>query len=124
MKHRSLITLLACMLGCAVAVPAASGLGTNRKPIVKNARVIDNFYTPTKLTIKKGGQVKWTWDAGDFNTHTVSLVHGPKGVRKSKFSSAEQGAGSHFRLTFAKTGSYHFQCMIHPEMNMTVTVKN
>jgi plastocyanin len=122
MKHKGLTTLIACGAVCAVAVPTA--LGTT-KPVVKKVQVQDNMYSPTKVRIKKGQQVNWIWSQSNFNTHTVTLIKGPKGVSKSKFSSIPASAGVHFKLTFKKAGVYHFQCRLHPlEMNMTVTVKN
>jgi plastocyanin len=127
MKRGTLIVLVACLLGCAAAVPAASGSGTQtpKKPVVKNVQVVDDAYLPAKETVKKGNQINWIWNRNNFDTHTVTLIKGPKGVNKKKFSSIQASAGIHFKLTFLKTGTYHFQCMIHPfEMNMTVTVKN
>jgi plastocyanin len=122
MKHKGLTTLIACVVVCAVGVPTA--LGTTTKPVVKKVQVEDNQYTPTKVTIKKGQQVNWIWSNNNFNTHTVSLIKGPKGVSKRKFSSIQASTGVHFKLTFLKPGVYHFECMLHPlEMNMTVTVK-
>jgi plastocyanin len=126
MEHKGLMTLIACLLGCAVLVPAAFGTTpAKKKPVVKTAHVLDDFYSPTKVTIKKGQQVNWIWSQSNFDTHTVSLIKGPKGISKRKFSSIQASAGIHFKLTFLKAGVYHFQCMIHPlQMNMTVTVKN
>jgi plastocyanin len=122
MKHKGLTTLIACLVVCAVGVPTA--LGTIKKPVVKKVKVADNLYSPTKVTIKKGQQVNWIWSSTNFNTHTVSLIKGPKGVNKHKFSSIQASTGVHFKLTFLKPGVYHFECMLHPlEMNMTVTVK-
>jgi plastocyanin len=82
------------------------------------------MYSPTKVTIKTAQQVNWIWNNANFNTHTVTLIKGPKGVNKRKFSSIQASTGVHFKLTFLKAGVYHFECMLHPlEMNMTVTVK-
>lgn len=124
MKHKGLTTLIACITVGAVGVPTALGT-TTRKPVVKKVQVRDNYYSPTKLRIKKGQQVNWIWNKMNFNTHTVTLIKGPKGVSKKKFSSFQASAGVHFKLTFTKAGTYHFECQLHPlEMNMTVTVKN
>jgi plastocyanin len=124
MKHKGLTTLIACVAVGAVGVPTALGT-TTRRPVVKKVQVTDNQYSPTKVTIKKGQQVKWIWSKNNFNTHTVTLIKGPKGVSKKKFSSFQASAGVHFKLTFIKSGTYHFECQVHPiEMNMTVTVKN
>ena len=125
MKHKGLITLIACVAVSAVGVPAALGTTpTKKKPVVKNVQVRDDFYTPTKVTVKQGQQVNWIWSKQNFDTHTVTLIKGPKGVNKHRFSSIQASTGVHFKLTFLKPGVYHFQCMLHPlEMNMTVTVK-
>jgi plastocyanin len=124
MKHKGLTTLIACVAVSAVGVPTALGT-TKKKPVVKNVQVRDDYYTPTKVTVKKGQQVNWIWSKANFDTHTVTLIKGPKGVNKHKFSSFQASAGVHWARTFAKAGTYHFQCQIHPlTMNMTVTVKN
>jgi plastocyanin len=123
MKHKGLTSLIACLAVSAVGVPAALGT-TTKKPVVKKVQVVDNFYSPTKVIIKTGQQVNWIWNMNNFNTHTVTLIKGPKGVSKRKFSSIQASTGVHFKLTFLKPGVYHFECMLHPlEMNMTVTVK-
>jgi len=123
MKHKGLTTLIACLVVSAVGVPTALGTTTS-KPVVKKVKVEDNLYSPTKVTIKKGQQVNWVWSNSNFNTHSVTLIKAPNGVNKHKFSSAQASTGVHFKLTFLKTGTYHFECMVHPfEMNMTVTVK-
>ena len=123
MKHKGLTSLIACLAVSAVGVPAALGT-TTKKPVVKKVQVVDNFYSPTKVSIKTGQQVNWIWNKNNFNTHTVTLIKGPKGVNKHKFSSFQASTGVHFKLTFLKPGVYHFECMLHPlDMNMTVTVK-
>jgi plastocyanin len=125
MKHKGMTTLLACVAIGAVGVPTALGTTTKKKPVVKNVQVRDDYYAPTKVVVKKGQQVNWIWNKNNFDTHTVTLIKGPKGVNKHKFSSFQASAGVHFKLTFTKAGTYHFQCQLHPlEMNMTVTVKN
>jgi len=123
MKHKGLTTLIACVAVSAVGVPTALGT-TTKKPVVKSVQVKDDYYAPTKVAIKKGQQVNWIWNKMNFDTHTVTLIKGPKGVNKKKFSSFQASAGVHFKLTFTKAGTYHFQCQLHPlMMNMTVTVK-
>jgi plastocyanin len=124
MKHKGLIALIAAVAVGAVGVPTALGT-TKGKPVVKNIQIKDDFYTPTKVTIKKGQQVNWIWNKLNFDTHTVTLIKGPKGVSRKQFSSFQASAGVHWKRTFTKAGTYHFQCQLHPlTMNMTVTVKN
>jgi plastocyanin len=126
MGHRRSIALAACAVGAAVAAPVASGAGRvahKPKPVVKKVQVSDNFYAPTKVTITKGGSVNWVWNKTNFNTHNVTLIKGPKGIKKAKFTSIDGARGLHFKRTFTTPGTYHFECPIHPSMNVAVTVK-
>jgi plastocyanin len=125
MRYPKSIALLACAAGCAVIVPVATSAGATHKPkpVVKKVKVGDDFYSPTKLTIKKGNSVNWVWSNTNFNTHNVTLIKGPKGVKKGKFTSIDGARGIHFKRTFTTPGKYVFQCTIHPSMDIAVTVK-
>ena len=126
MQHRRSIAIAACALGSAIAAPVASGAGAvshKAKPVVKKVQVSDNFYSPTKVTITKGSAVNWVWSKTNFDTHNVTLIRGPKGVKTSKFTSIDGSRGLHFKRTFTTPGTYHFECTIHPSMNVAVIVK-
>ena len=84
MKHKGLTTLIACVAVGAVGVPTALGTTPKKKPVVKNVQVRDDFYTPTKVTVKKGQQVNWIWNKNNFDTHTVTLIKGPKGRQQAQ----------------------------------------
>jgi plastocyanin len=118
----------------AVAVPvagaatsartAAAAAAAKPKAVVKTVRVADDFYSPTKLTIKVGDKVNFVWSPSNVNTHNVTLVSGPKGVNKKQFTSGDGSIDFHFERTFTVPGKYHFQCTIHPTMmNLQLTVK-
>jgi plastocyanin len=124
--HRRWIAVAACALGAAVVAPVASGAGTvahKSKPVVKKVEVGDNFYSPVKLTITKGSSVNWVWSATNFNTHNVTLIKGPKGIKKARYTSIDGARGLHFKRTFTTPGTYRFECTIHPSMNIAVTVR-
>lgn len=126
MWHRRSIAVAACALGAAIAAPVASGAGAvshKAKPVVKKVQVTDNFFTPTKVTITKGSSVNWVWNNANFNTHNVTLIKGPKGINKGKYTSIDGTRGLHFKRTFTTPGTYHFECTIHPSMNVAVTVR-
>jgi plastocyanin len=126
MRSRGSIVLAACALGAAIVVPVADGARATRhrpKPVVKKVQVGDNFYSPTKLTIRTGSSVNWVWSDQNFETHNVTLIRGPKGVRKSRFTSIDGTRGLHFKRRFTTPGRYRFECTIHPSMNIAVTVK-
>lgn len=124
MTRTRLITLVVLVLGVvAVIAPAASG-SKKPKPVIKKVGVLDDYYSPVKLTIKKGNEVNWVWSHANFDSHNVTLIKGPRGVRVTKFTSATGTSGIKFERTFLTPGTYRFQCTIHPEsMNMTIVVK-
>ena len=81
--------VIAAVVCGAVVVPISSGASTARqaKVIVKKVKVADDFFAPTKLTIKKGNQVNFVWQNTNYDTHNVTLRKGPKGVKHGKFTS-------------------------------------
>jgi plastocyanin len=118
--------VIAAVVCGAVVVPISSGASTARqaKVVVKKVKVADDFFAPTKLTIKKGNQVNFVWPNTNYDTHNVTLRKGPKGVKHGKFTSINAVRGIHFKRTFLTPGTYHFVCTIHPgTMNLTVVVK-
>jgi plastocyanin len=74
-------------------------------------------FTPSQVTITKGGSVTWT--NNDSTTHTVtddlSNVGGP--------NSGNIAPGESYSFTFDKTGSFQYHCSIHPSMRGTIVVK-
>ena len=78
------------MLTGAVAVPvagaapgartaAATSTAAKSKAVVKKVKVADDFFSPTKLTIKVGDKVNFVWSQTNINTHNVTLISGPEG---------------------------------------------
>ncbi len=107
-------------LGGATASPQHEA---GAKAKAKTVSVRDDYYSPDDLKVKKGGKVVWKWNNNNSQTHNVTLVKAPKGVKKRRYTSSD--AGSHFRFntTFKKPGTYHFVCTIHATIGMTATVK-
>lgn len=127
MRHPRAIALATCALGCVGLVQVATSLGATHshkpKQVVKKVKVADDYFRPTKLTIRTGNAVNWVWSSQNYESHNVTLVKGPKGIKKSKFTSIDAATGIHFKRTFTKPGTYHFVCTIHPGMNIAVIVK-
>jgi plastocyanin len=125
-RARTLTVCVAAALGIGVvAIPAAASSSKKKsKPVVKTVKVGDDFFAPTKLTIKEGQEIKWVWNKANLDSHNVTLISGPKGISHRKFTSATGTFGIKFERVFLKPGKYHFQCTIHPtEMNTILTVK-
>jgi plastocyanin len=125
LRHPRSAALATCALGCVGLVQVATSLGATHKPkpVVKKVKVADDYFSPTKVTIKKGNSVNWVWSKSNYETHNVTLFKGPKSIKKSKFTSIDASSGIHFKRTFTVPGTYHFECTIHPGMNIVVTVK-
>jgi plastocyanin len=77
-------------------------------------------FTPTAVTVAKGGTVKWTNE--DTVGHDVTKESGPG----PKFKSGAAGGlqkGDTFQQKFTTAGTVHYVCTVHPNMKATVTVK-
>ena len=126
---RTFTVVAALIAALSLAMPAAGVAGKSSK-----VKVVDDFFSPTKLTVKKNTKVAFKWDSTNLNTHNVTMTKGPKGVKKSKKPcakgkitkcnmSAAGSIGINFKPTFNKPGTYKFICTIHPTvMQMTVKV--
>ena len=134
-------TALAAILAIGIAVPAATAGTTqvDRAGTTERVKVLDDYYSPVNLKIKKNDRVKYAWSDNNINTHNVTLAKGPKGVKRgcpkhgpdayspliSICNKSGSGAiGIKFKKKFDVRGTYDFVCTIHPDvMKMTVRVK-
>lgn len=107
----------------AAAVLLAPSLGEARRaPVKRTVKVLDDYFSPAKLTVPRGSTITWKWpeDVGD--THDVRLIDAPKGVKK--FKSQEAAAAYAFRRKLRRKGTYRFFCSLHAEtMRMTIRVR-
>jgi plastocyanin len=101
------------------AVAAAIGLTAVTAPAHAGAKktvtVRNNSFSPGAVKIKKGDTVVWKWTQGGV-PHNVT----PSGGGRGSQTSSRQGFA--FARTFAKKGTYKFECTIHPTQ-MRITVK-
>lgn len=105
---------------------AANGPATASKAKAKEVTVADFYFSPEKVTIKKGQSVKWVWSEANTYPHDVHLKSGPKGLKERASYSTKTTAvtDAEFEKKFTTPGTYKFICTIHPTMmHMTVTVK-
>lgn len=123
-KTTSSLALLAALGVLAVAVPAGAGAATGHaakaKPKTAAAMVYDQGFTPPTLKIKLNGSVKWTWDSGNADFHTVTLNSAPRGV--GMFGSSKRAVNYNFTHKFTKVGKYVIFCTLHPGNQQTITV--
>jgi plastocyanin len=104
----------------AVAVPPDAV----RKPQKKRVEVVDNYYSPRKLTVNLKSRINWVWTDGSADVHDVKLVSGPRGFKK--FQTEPGSAGFTYSKTLTKPGVYKFICTLHEEdnMRMRITVRH
>lgn len=108
------VLLASAVASAGILLPSVSGAAST-----KTVKIVDIAYKPKKVTINKGGKVKWVWQ-DQIVAHTVTST----GSKKFK-SSTEKKTGS-YTVTFKKTGTYKYYCLVHPNdanMKGTVVVK-
>jgi plastocyanin len=123
------VVTITTMLGFAAAAPFAiaatsASAGGKAKAKPKIVKVLDDYYNPAVLKLTKGTEVKWVWGKMNYDSHNVTLIKGPKGIKATAWTSPTGSGKIVFDRKFLKPGTYHFQCTLHPtSMNMTIVVK-
>jgi len=108
--RKKLLVLLAIASLTIAGILAAQAFAATKKVTVK-----DNFFSTSKVTVKKGGKVTWRW-SGTNNSHNITSS-------KGHFSSATKTSGT-YSHKFNKRGTFTVICTIHPsQMRMKVVVK-
>jgi plastocyanin len=106
------------------AAVGAAHAGAATVPEPKESVVLDDYFAPHRLSLPRGGSVRWVWSARNLHPHNVRLVDGPPGVSKKRYRSPTSVRQFDFERAFPKPGSYQFFCTLHPfTMRQTVTVR-
>ena len=96
---------------------SSTSSNSNQTPATGTINIKNMMFTPSQISVQKGGTVTWT--NNDSIAHTViddlSNVGGP--------ASGNIEPGSTYSFTFDKTGSFQYHCSIHPSMRGTIVVK-
>ena len=117
---------VAAAVSAIAAAPAAAPAAEPQQAKTKTVkvRVRDDFYSESRVKIKKGQKVKWSWGNLNFNPHDVTLKKGPKKVKKKRFRSLTASIGYSWAKKFKVKGTYKMFCTIHPiTMQMNVKVR-
>lgn len=105
--------LLRIALGSLLAVLAASASASASDTPV----TIDNFtFSPASLTVAAGSRVVWT--NRDDIPHTVTSADEPRAMKSEPLDT-----GDSFSHVFAKRGTFHYFCSLHPHMQGTIVVQ-
>jgi plastocyanin len=102
-----IVALIACG-GDPGTRPDQNGGGTN-PTLAATVTVSNNAFSPASVTILRTGTVTWNWTGGP---HNVTFTDANSGNRTT---------GETFARTFNTTGSFSYQCTLHPGV-MTGTV--
>lgn len=119
-----LVLLMALVTACGGG--ASGGGGTNGNTVNLGAMT----FSPDNITIQKGQSItlnnqmatthiisNGSWNGNTPDPHAES---GAPTVNNVMFSSANQ---TQTIGPFNTAGTYHYYCSVHPDMNLTVTVK-
>jgi plastocyanin len=101
--------LILAVLTAATATMAIPALAAT-----KTVSVGDNFFKPTKVTVRAGTKVLWKWTGS--SPHNVTVTSGPR-----KFHSRTQSSGTYSAIPHRK-GTYRIVCTIHG-FRMTLVVR-
>jgi plastocyanin len=78
---------------------------------------IDNFsFTPGERVVAPGTRVVWT--NRDDIPHAIVDADDPKTVKSPPLDT-----GEHFEHLFARAGTFHYFCSLHPHMRGTIVVR-
>ena len=95
---------LSLITGLFLALPAQAA-----PPVVKAG---DDFFSPKKVTIKKGGRVVWKF-VGE-NAHNVALWAPGRSLSREPTKRSDVKTSGRFTYTFRKAGTWRVVCEIHP----------
>jgi plastocyanin len=111
LHHSTTLAALAVAVALAVPVAVSSAAPTGKTVVLKNIA-----FNPKKVTVKKGATVTWSWQDG-------ATPHNVTATGKTKFKSSPTKQSGKYSVKFAKAGTYHYECTIHPGMTGVVVVK-
>ena len=105
------------MIAAVVVAALAAGGGGEADAAGKLRRVAvgSDYYSPSRLTIRRGDRVRWVWRSGS-DRHDVSVRSGPE-----RFHSPTQSSGTYTRR-FRRPGTFKLYCTQHT-MFMTLKVR-
>lgn len=102
------------LLAAGIPVAAASAGGPTATASSVKVVVKDNRFSPSKVTIRRGGKVTWAWSRRNGQAHNVTA---------SRFGSLTRVRGYRYTHRFTRRGSFLIVCTVHSGMDMRVRVK-
>jgi len=93
------------LIALAIVAAVAAAIAIPSFAATKTVTIGDDFFKPTKVTVRAGTKVTWKWTGQ--NPHNVTVTRGPK-----KFHSKTQTSGTFSAIPHSK-GTYSIVCTIH-----------
>jgi plastocyanin len=122
MISKTLLSVAAVAVA-SLLLAAPAGSAPSGKPQKKTVEMLDNYYSPSAMTVNYGSTITWEWPSGITDEHDVNAGSVPKGAKKFH-SPSTYTAGATYKQTFTAPGVYKLYCSFHEtDMTMTVTVK-
>ncbi len=114
--RRPALALIAAGALLATAVPVAATAAGGPTATAASARVTvkDNRFSPTRVTIRRGAKVTWSWSRRNGQPHNVTA---------RSFGSSTRVRGYRYAHRFKRRGSFVIVCTVHSGMSMRVRVK-
>jgi plastocyanin len=108
-----------CAAAWLAAGPSTAADGAAAKAAT-TVKVVDDRYSPKRLTLAKGTRVKWVWSSRAAHRHDVYLDVRPSGAER--FRSPPATAPFDFARKLRKPGVYKVLCTFHERMRMRIEV--
>ena len=123
--HRSTSRIGAVLALCALALTAAVATasarrGTSRAPLTARVLIRDISFAPHTVTIRRGGQVTWSWRDG---TAPNAISHTVTSTGRARFHGADARSSGDLKVRFPRAGYYRYLCTIHVGMSGLVVVR-
>lgn len=114
----AVLTALAIAVGSflVIVLSSSTSASTTSSPAVAGTTRVDikdYKYAPPLLTVRVGAKVAWTNE--DAVPHSATVAGGS--------DTGLFGQGQTRAITFARAGTFHYICSIHPFMHGTVVVR-
>lgn len=84
----------------------------------KTVSVLNNYFSPVRISVPPGGKVVWSNEAtGAYTSHTVTSTRFHESATQWEFD-AETASGDRVSYTFEKAGIYEYYCTFHGQSSM------
>jgi len=111
MRRLGLLALAGLALAGGLTMTTAAGAGATRTVTLKNIS-----FSPRSLTISRGTTIRFAFRDGT-TTHNVTSTGG------RRFKTIPDRASGSAARTFRRSGTYRYECTLHPGMTGRITVR-